>query len=257
MGGHPHPNLPPSRGKGRGAAPEQGRWAALEGTLGVRFNERGLLHQALVHRSFLNEQADRSLASYDRLEYLGDAFLGWVAAAELYRLYPYYDEGELTRARASLVRGETLAEVARSLGLGAYLLLGQGEEASGGRDRSRNLAGALEAVVGATLLDQGEEAARSLVLRWFQPRIQAMGDTGAERDAKSALQEFLQGHGLPLPVYETVSDTGEPHDKTFAVQVLVDGRTMGAGAGRRRADAEQSAAREALAALQTSGQESA
>ena len=229
--------------------PNDEHWAALERTLGVRFNERDLLHQALVHSSFLNEQDDPSLASYDRLEYLGDAFLGWVAAAELYRLYPYYDEGELTRARASLVRGETLAEVARSIGLGAYLLLGQGEEANGGRDRSRNLAGALEAVVGATLLDQGEAAARSLVLRWFQPRMQTMRDTGPERDAKSALQEFLQGRGLPLPVYETVSDTGAPHDKTFSVQVLVDGRTMGAGAGRRRADAEQFAAQEALTLL--------
>ena len=246
--GHPHPNLPPSRGKGAD-------WAALERTLGVRFNERGLLHQALVHSSFLNEQDDPSLVSYDRLEYLGDAFLGWIVAAELYRLYPCYDEGELTRARASLVRGETLAEVARSLGLGAHLLLGQGEEANGGRDRSRNLAGALEAVVGATLLDQGEAAARSLVLRWLQPRIQAMEDTGPERDAKSALQEFLQGHGLPLPVYETVSDTGAPHDKMFSVRVVVDGRTMGTGAGRRRADAEQSAAREAIAALQTGGEE--
>ena len=223
--------------------------AALERTLGVRFNECGLLYEALVHRSFLNEQDDPSLASYDRLEYLGDAFLGWAAAAELYRLYPHYDEGELTRARASLVRGETLADIARSLGLGAHLLLGQGEEASGGRDRDRNLAGALEAVVGATLLDQGEETARSLVLRWLGPRIEAMGDSGAERDAKSALQEFLQGHGLPLPVYETVSDTGEPHDRTFSVRVLVDSRIMGAGTGRRRADAEQSAAQEALAAL--------
>ena len=227
-------------------------WAALERTLGVRFNERGLLHQALVHRSFLNEQDDRALASYDRLEYLGDAFLGWVAAAELYRLCPHYDEGELTRARASLVRGETLADIARSLGLGAYLLLGQGEEASGGRDRTRNLAAALEAVIGAVLLDQGEEAARSLVLRWLGPRIEAMGDSGAERDAKSALQEFLQGQGLPLPVYETVSDSGEPHDKEFVVRVLAYGRVLGAGAGRRRADAEQAAAREALAALRPS-----
>lgn len=223
--------------------------AALERTLGVRFNERGLLHQALVHRSFLNEQDDRSLESYDRLEYLGDAFLDWVVAAELYRLHPEYDEGELTRARASLVRGDTLAEVAREVGLGAHLLLGQGEEASGGRDRSRNLAGAVEAVVAAALLDQGEEAARALVLRLLHSRIHGMGDAGAERDAKSALQEFLQGSGLPLPVYETVSDAGEPHDKTYAVRVLVDGRAMGTGAAPRRADAEQAAAGEALAAL--------
>ena len=220
--------------------------AALERTLGVRFEERRLLREALTHRSFLNEQDDRALASYDRLEYLGDAFLGWVAAAELYARYPHYGEGELTRARASLVRGEALAEVARGLGLGAHLLLGQGEEASGGRDRDRNLAAALEAVVGATLLDRGEAAARSVVLRWLGPRIEAMGDAGAERDAKSALQEFLQGQGLPLPVYEVVSDAGEPDDRRFVVRALVDGRAMGEGTGRRRADAEQAAAREAL-----------
>ncbi len=230
--------------------PSGERWAALERTLGVRFSERGLLTQAVVHRSFLNEQDDPALSSYDRLEYLGDAFLGWVTAAELYKRYSHYDEGELTRARAALVRGETLAEVARSLGLGAYLLLGQGEEASGGRDRTRNLAAALEAVIGATLLDQGEDTARSLVLRWLGPRIEAMGDAGVERDAKSALQEFLQGRGLPLPVYEPLSGTGEPPGGTFTVRVVVDGRPLGEGAGRRRSDAEQSAAQEALAALQ-------
>lgn len=232
--------------------PDSKQWAALERKLGTRFSERGLLRQAVVHRSFLNEQDDRALSSYDRLEYLGDAFLGWVAAAELYERYPNYDEGELTRARAALVRGETLAEVGRILGLGEYLLLGQGEEASGGRDRTRNLAAALEAVVGAVLLDQGEESARSLVLRWLGPRIDAMGDAGVERDAKSALQEFLQGRGLPLPVYETLPGTGGT-DGAFAVRVLVDGRTLGKGEGRRRSDGEQSAAREALTALQRGG----
>ena len=230
-------------------------WAALERALGVRFKERGLLIQAVVHGSFLNEQDDPALASYDRLEYLGDAFLGWAIAAELYARYPHYDEGELTRARAALVRGDTLAEVARSIGLGEHLLLGQGEEDSGGRDRSRNLAGALEAVLGAVLLDQGEEAARSLVLRSLGPRIEALGDAVAARDAKSALQEFLQGQGLPLPVYETVADEGTPDDKRFTARVLVDGRAMGEGTGRRKADAEQSAAREALDALRSGARE--
>ncbi|MDE2837994.1 MAG: ribonuclease III [Chloroflexota bacterium] len=230
---------------------ERIEWAALERTLGVRFNECGLLRQAVIHRSYLNEQDDSELASYDRLEYLGDAFLGWVVAAELYDRYPHYDEGQLTRARAALVRGETLAEIARSIGLGAYLLLGQGEEAGGGRDRPRTLAAAVEALLGAVLLDQGAEAARSLVLRWLGPRMQAMGDAGAERDAKSALQELLQGRGLPLPVYETLSDAADPQDRSFTVRVLIDGRSMGEGSGRRIADAEQSAAGEALAALRS------
>lgn len=221
--------------------------AALQRSLGARFNDERLLVQALVHRSYLNEQPDRALASYDRLEYLGDAFLGWVAARELYARFPNYGEGELTRARAALARGETLAEAARSLRLGEHLLLGQGEERSGGRDRDRNLAGALEAVTGAMLLDAGEDAARAFTLRWLAPLLEDRA--GAERDPKTALQELVQSRGLPLPVYETVADEGKPHAKTFAVRALVDGREAGAGEGRRKAEAEQNAARQALASL--------
>ena len=146
--------------------------AALERVLGVRFKRPALLRQAVVHRSFineqpgLNEQPGEPLESYDRLEYLGDAFLGWVVAHELYGRWPSFSEGELTRARASLVQGRTLAGVARGIGLGAYLKLGQGEASSGGRDRDSNLAAAFEAVVGAVLIDRGEPAARALVLRY-------------------------------------------------------------------------------------------
>ena len=231
--------------------PGSEEWAALERTLGVRFSERRLLRQAVVHRSFLNEQDDPALESFERLEYLGDAFLGWVAAAELYRLFPHYEEGELTRARAALVRGEALAEIARGIGLGAYLILGQGEDASGGRDRTRNLAGAIEAVLAAVLLDQGAEAARRLALQWLRPRIEAIGGAGVGRDAKSALQEFLQAQGLPLPVYETLAERDTPRATAFSVRVLVNGRAMGVGTGQRRADAEQSAAQEALTALRS------
>ena len=120
------------------------------------------------------------------LEYLGDAFLGWVAAEELFRRWPGFSEGELTRARASLVQGRTLAEVARTLGLGAYLLLGQGEESSGGRDRASNLAAVFEAVVGAVLLDRGEKAARALVVRCLGESMAAFAPSGVPRDAKSA-----------------------------------------------------------------------
>ena len=222
--------------------------AALQRSLGAQFNDERLLRQALVHRSYLNEQPDPALASYDRLEYLGDAFLGWVAARELYARFPRYGEGELTRARAALVRGETLAEAARAMRLGEHLLLGQGEERGGGRDRDRNLAAALEAVTGAILLDAGEDAARAFVLRWLAPMLEPEGRAGAERDAKTALQELAQSRGLPLPVYEVVADEGKPHAKTFAVRVLVDGREAGAGEGRRKSEAEQAAAKSALAA---------
>lgn len=222
--------------------------AALQRSLGARFNDARLLRQALVHRSYLNEQPDLALASYDRLEYLGDAFLGWVAARELYDRFPDYGEGELTRARAALVRGETLAEAARGMGLGRHLLMGQGEERNGGRDRDRNLAGALEAVTGAILLDSGEDAARAFTLRWLAPLLNREDRAWAERDAKTALQELVQSRGLPLPVYEVIADGEKPPGVAFVVRALVDGREAGVGEGRRKAEAEQAAARNALAA---------
>ena len=224
-------------------------WAELERTLGVRFQEQELLRQALTHSSFLNEQEDSSLVSYDRLEYLGDAFLGWVVARELYARYPRYDEGDLSRARAALVRGETLAEIAQQFDLGAYLFLSQGEESGGGRSRTRNLAAALEAVLGAVLIDQGEQQARDLVIQWLGQRIEALGPEGAARDAKSALQEAIQRRRLPLPAYEIISETGPPHARWFAVQVSVNGRAVGKGVGSKKAEAEQAAAAEALASM--------
>lgn len=222
--------------------------AALQRSLGARFNDARLLRQALVHRSYLNEQPNPALASYDRLEYLGDAFLGWVAARELYDRFPDYGEGELTRARAALVRGETLAEAARGMGLGEHLLMGQGEERNGGRDRDRNLAGALEAVTGAILLDSGEDAARAFTLRWLAPLLDREDRAWTERDAKTALQELVQSRGLPLPVYEVIADGEKPPGVAFAVRALVDGREAGVGEGRRKAEAEQAAARNALGA---------
>ncbi len=228
-------------------------WAALERALGVRFKERALLREAVTHRSILNEQhgeqPDRGLVSYERLEYLGDAFLGWVVASELYARYPRYDEGGLTRARAAMVRGTTLAEIADGLDLGAYLVLGLGEEAGGGRRRPRNLAAALEAVLGAVLIDCGEKEARALVLRWLNERIHDIGPQGAARDSKSALQERLQRQGLPLPVYQVIDETGPAHAKSFTVQALVEEQVLGEGAGRSKSEAEQRAAEAAIARL--------
>ena len=221
----------------------------------MRFKQRALLRQAVVHRSFLNEQQGISepqgepLQSYERLEYLGDAFLGWVVAHELFRRWPAFSEGELTRARASLVQGRTLAPIARDIGLGAYLELGQGEAGSGGRERASNLAAAFEAVVGAVLMDRGEKAARRLVLRYLGTAMDAFAPSGVPRDAKSALQELTQRLGLPLPAYELLDASGPPHARRFTVRVLVDGAPRGEGTGGRKADAEQAAAAIALGAL--------
>ena len=208
----------------------------------MRFKERALLRQAVVHRSFLNEQPDVEMESYERLEYLGDAFLGWVAADELYKRYPHFDEGHLTRSRAALVRGTTLAEIAREIGVGSYLYMGQGEDETGGRERRSVLAAVAEAIVGAVLLDRGEKAAKALVLRWISPRMDALGTSGAPRDAKRALQELCQQRGLPLPVYELLTEEGPSHAKHFVVRVIVDGDPLAQGEGGRKADAEQMAA---------------
>ena len=225
-------------------------WAALERTIGIRFKERSLLRQAAVHRSFLNEHSGEGWESYERLEFLGDAFLGWVVAHELYVMYPGFDEGALTRARAALVMGATLADVAGELRLGSYLYLGQGEEATGGRSRQTTLAAALEALIGAVLIDRGERAARRLVLRWLGQRIADIGPVGAARDAKTALQELTQKAGLPLPAYELIAEEGPPHARRYTVRVLVDDAPRGEGSGRRKAEAEQTAAAQAIRSLE-------
>jgi len=217
--------------------------------MGVRFKDPAILRQALTHRSFLNEHPEEPPEDYERLEYLGDAFLGWVIADELYRRYPGFSEGDLTRARVGLVRGETLAQIARQIDAGAYLIMGAGEEATGGRNRRWTLAAMLEALIGAVLLDRGEAAARQLLLGWFGLRLDALDPAGATRDAKSALQEACQHQGLPLPAYETIDEQGVSHDKRFVVRVRIDGVEQGVGVGGRKVEAEQAAAAQALASM--------
>jgi ribonuclease-3 len=218
----------------------------LQHSLGVRFENTALLEQALTHRSYLNEHPGDGFEDYERLEYLGDAFLGWVIADELYRRHPGFTEGDLTRGRAALVRGSTLADIARSFDAGAYLTMGSGEETSGGRERRDTLAAVVEALIGAVLLDKGEREAHELVLRWLGTKIDALDPAGTPRDAKSALQESYQRTGKPIPVYELVREDGPSHDKTFEVRVLIDGQELGRGEGRRKVDAEQTAAAQAL-----------
>ena len=224
----------------------------IQQAIGVRFNDAGLLRQALTHRSYANEHPDELVEDYERLEYLGDAFLGWVVADELFRRHPSFTEGDLTRARVALVRGETLAEIARTFDAGAYLIMGVGEEGTGGRNRRQTLAAVFEALIGAVLTDQGEGAARAMVLRWLAPYVDAIDPAGAPRDAKSALQEVCQRAGVALPAYETIDEQGPSHDKHFVVRVLIDGAERGVGEGERKVEAEQAAAANALADMASS-----
>ncbi len=225
----------------------------LEKIMGVQFADKNLLRLALVHGSYLNENPDDFPESNDRLEFLGDALIDLVVADRLYRDYPDAPEGGLTAMRSSLVRGDTLADVARSLHLGSYLLMGAGEDAGGGRERPSNLAAAFEAVVGALLLDRGYGAARAFVLRALSERLEALKRDTVVSNPKSVLQELVQGRHLDAPTYRIVDETGQDHARGFTAEVVVDGRVMGRGAGHRKAAAEQEAAREALRTLDREG----
>ena len=212
----------------------------VEQALGVRFRDRALLRLSLTHSSYVNEHPEDAPASNERLEYLGDAFLGMVVARRLYLERPAMSEGDLTEARASVVRGETLSAAAVELGLGDCLLLGQGEEQTGGRAKPSNLACALEALVGAVYLDQGHDAAEAFVLRVLRRHIDAASSRQVEQDPKSLLQMTAQARGLGAPRYRVLSETGPGHERTFTVEVAVAGED--AGAGKRAAQGGRGAA---------------
>lgn len=209
-----------------------GRW--LQERLGCTLSDPALLARSLTHRSF---GADNN----ERLEYLGDAVLSFVVAELLYRRFPRASEGELSRYRATLVNGGSLAATATELGLGAQLRLGEGELKSGGQHRATILADALEALVGAIYVDQGLDAARAAVERLILEPMQALPEAGELKDPKTRLQEWLQGRGHALPAYTVLEVSGEPHAQRFRVRCDVGGLAVSAeaeGSSRRRAEQE-------------------
>ncbi len=217
--------------------------SALCRELDYRFTEAGLLEDALTHRS-------AGGANYERLEFLGDAVLNFVIAAELYQRYPRATEGDLSRLRASLVRRETLAQIAQSLRMGAYLTLGYGEIKSGGQQRESTLADALEAVIGAIYLDGGVEASRKVLQSLYQTRLSEMPEAITLKDPKTRLQEYLQSRRLPPPQYNLAQVSGEAHAQMFKIECSVPGLPAAQGVGSSRRKAEQEAARKALELLQ-------
>ncbi len=223
----------------------------LESRLGVSFRDKAILNVALTHSSYLNENPGEAAESNERLEFLGDAMIGSAVGEELYCRRPGWTEGQLTQARAALVKGATLSRVARGLRLGDYLRMGAGELAGGGSQRSGNLEAALEAVAGALFLDQGYDATRKFVVRVLCPEIDDL-DAVHLQNPKSTLQEAVQANGLAPPTYEIVNATGADHAPSFTVEVSVDGEVVGRGDGSRKADAEQRAAAEALDKLDQS-----
>jgi len=218
----------------------------LEGALGVRFTDAGLRPTALTHRSYAFERGQT--ITNERLEFLGDSVLGIVVTDMAYRTYPDMPEGALAKLRAAIVNMTALADVSRSLGLGDHLLLGKGEEQSGGRDKASILADALEAVLGAVYLDRGLDVARELIERLFRPRMEAYDRGEGDRDYKTILQELASQALRSLPEYR-LRDVGPDHEKEFTATVYLGGREYGKGIGRSKKEAEQQAAQEAFARL--------
>ena len=219
----------------------------LEEFLAVDVSPR-LLELALTHRSFAYEHG--GLAHNERLEFLGDSILGQAVTVMLYRDNPALDEGELAKRRASLVSSVALAEVARTIGLGRHIRLGRGEELTGGRDKSSILADTVEAVIGATYLDAGGEAATALVLRLIAPLMRDPARFGAAMDPKTNLQELSARMGRGLPRY-TVTDSGPDHSKRFHATVSLEGADIAEGDGTSKKQAEMAAALEAWTILST------
>ena len=227
-------------------------WNCCQSDLGISFRRGALLEHAFVHTSYLNENPDFYLPDNERLEFLGDAILNFMVAERLYKEFPKLPEGDLTEIRASLVCRDTLAEVAFSLKLGDWLLLGQGEEASGGRTKQSNLANAMEALIGAIYLDQGLAAARRFVLKQLKPELRKIKAGKMTPNYKAIVQELIQGQKKPAPVYRLAETAGPDHNKEFTAEILVEGEALGRGTGKSKKAAESQAARAAWERLRCS-----
>ncbi len=219
---------------------------SLAAVLGIVIDPE-LLELALTHRSFAYENG--GIAHNERLEFLGDSILGQAVTVMLYREHPHLDEGELAKRRASLVSSVALAQVARSIGLGAHIRLGKGEEQTGGREKSSILADTVEAIIGAAYLDRGGEQASALVLRLIVPLLEDPERFGAAMDPKTSLQELGARLGKGLPQYQ-VTESGPDHSKRFRATVSLAGELIASGDGSSKKQAEMAAALGAWTALQ-------
>lgn len=222
----------------------------LETRIGYRFRDRGLLEHALTHRSKAHEDPSGGVIDNESLEFLGDAVLGMVIAEALYRAFPDYTEGQKSKIKSALVSTAALAELAVQLELGGHMILGRGEEKTGGRGKHALLADTCEALIAAVYLDGGLDAARQFILRELGQGIEdARRPDYFGRDYKSVLQEQLQGLGRPLPLYRVAGEIGPDHRKLFRVEVVVGTDVVAEGSGRTKKEAEQEAAKSALTTL--------
>lgn len=223
----------------------------LERTIEYRFRDRGILEHALTHTSRAHEDASGGVYDNESLEFLGDAVLGFVVADMLFRRFPKYSEGQKSKIRAAIVSTASLAHVAEGLALGDHLLLGRGEEKTGGRRKQALLADGFEALIAGIYLDGGIEQARAFILRNFSDLVDQIEQPDfVARDFKSALQERLQARGMPLPEYRVAGTSGPDHRKVFEVELRVRGEVMAVATGKNKKEAEQQAARAGLEALE-------
>lgn len=220
-------------------------FVGIEKTIGVKFKNKDLLRQAFIHRSYLNENRSEKEHN-ERLEFLGDAVLELVTTEYLYKNFPN-PEGELTNLRSSIVKRETLAETARDLKLGEYLLLSRGEKASGGHEKDYILANTVEALIGAIYLDKGYEACETFIQKYIIAKLTAIMETGKHIDAKSLFQEKAQEIMSVTPEYKLIFDEGPDHNKTFTMGVYLGSEFVAQGKGSSKQAAEQQAAQEGLA----------
>ncbi len=224
--------------------------AELEKRLGYLFKKKGLLIEALTHRSFYHENPDKADTYNERLEFLGDSVLGFVIVEYLFSSKNKFTESVMAKTKSYLVKESILSEIASSISLGKYLRLGRGEEATGGRTKRSLLADAIEAVFGAVYVDGGYKKTKELVLRLFKEKIDAILSSGEFHDFKTELQEKTQILFGAIPEYRMVKQEGEEHKKIFTVEVYVAGERFGRGCGKSKKEAETLAAKEALGKLQ-------
>jgi ribonuclease-3 len=239
--------------EGGRVVPFGSEFAPLERRIGYRFKDRGMLEHALTHRSRVHEDASGGVFDNESMEFLGDSVLGFVIAAMLFREFPHHNEGQKSKLKASLVSAAALARLGERLNLGEFLILGRGEEKTGGRRKHAIIADCYEALIAAIYLDGGIEPAEQFIAREFASLIEEAKRTGTGAsftdDWKSALQEYLQSGGRGLPVYRLAAEVGPDHRKSFVVEVLVDGEPVATAQGRSKKEAAQLAARAALERL--------
>lgn len=225
-----------------------------QSVIGIKFNNEMLLTLALTHRSFAHESMADHHLNNEKLEFLGDSVLNFVVTADIFNLYNGLAEGDLAKLRSNLVNADVLAAVAQRIGLGDCILLGRGAERTGGRERTSILSDTFEAIVGAIYIDRGFKVAREFILNSFGDEIEVQAGAEYYSDYKSTLQEIAAKKGSSTPTYEVVREDGPDHDRTFHVEVSINGSVIGRGNGKSKKKAEQNSAREGLSAYGIEGE---